>query len=161
MLRLFIDPNSLLRFNVVLISGLGGQTISMKDILMSQEKKEIRKVIDVYLSAIKTGDTDLFEKAFYPDAVVINAGEEDPEKAATPIADFASRIEAGHKAGKGAEETALEVNISQSGRVANARVDFELKASGRVMLGTDFFNLVKRKNQWKIAQKIYDVTSTK
>ncbi len=126
-----------------------------------REEQEIRKVIDMYLSAVKTGDTDLFEKAFYQDAVVINAGEEDPKKASTPIATFASRIEAGHKAGKGAEETALEVNISQSGRVANARVDFELKAGGRVMLGTDFFNLIKRNNRWIITQKIYDVTSTK
>ena len=129
---------------------------------MSQrEEQEIRKVIDTYLSAVKTGDTELFEKAFYPDAVVINAGEEDPEKAATPIADFASRIEAGHESGKGPEEAALEVSISESGRVANARVDFELRVGGKVLFGTDFFNLVKRNNQWKITQKIYDVTSTK
>ena len=129
---------------------------------MSQrEEQEIRKVIDTYLSAVKTGDTELFEKAFYSDAVVINAGEEDPKKAAIPITDFASRIEAGHKAGKGAEETALEVSLSQSSRVAKARVDFQLRVGDKVLFGTDFFNLVKRDNKWKITQKIYDVTSTK
>ncbi len=129
---------------------------------MSQkEEQEIGKAIDAYLNAIKTGDKKLFDRAFYPEAVVINAGESDPEKATKPIVDFANGVKKSHEAGTYVEEILLGASISYVGHVANFRLDFELKIGDQTLYGTDYFNLVKRNGLWKITQKIYYVTHTK
>ena len=129
-------------------------------ILSQTEQQEIREVVDIYLQAIKTGDYKFFKRAFYPDAVVIYAGESDLGKKATPIKVFADSVRQRHDSGMGSEEIPLEVTTSYVGGVANVRLDFKLKIGEKTLFGTDFLNLVKHDNQWKISQKIYDVTRT-
>ncbi len=128
--------------------------------MIRTEEQEIMKPINAYLQAVKTGDLKLFQRAFYPDAVVIDARENDSEKATTPIADFVNRNKKAHESGIYVEEIPLGISISYVGRVANVRLDFELKISDQTLYGTDYFNLVKRNDQWKMSQKIYDVTRT-
>ena len=124
------------------------------------ELQKIREAVDIYLLAIKTGDYKFFKRAFYPDAVVIYAGENDLEKKVTPIKVFADRIKERHESGTDSEEIPLEVTTSYVGGVANVRLDFKLKIGEKTLYGTDYLNLVKQDNQWKISQKIYDVTRT-
>jgi hypothetical protein len=124
------------------------------------EEQLIRDTIDAYLQAIKTGDPPLFDRAFYSDAVVINASEANPRKAVTPIQDFAAGVLQSHNTGTQLEEKALGLSISYLGRVGNVRLDFELIIDNNTLYGTDFFNIVKRDQTWKISQKIYDVTRT-
>ena len=124
------------------------------------EEQEIRNTIDTYLLAVKKGKGELFQKAFYSDAVVINAGENDPKKATTPIAAFANMIKESIEAGTYIEEIPQGITISYVGRVANVRLDFKLIFGENTMWGTDYFNLVKRNKRWRISQKIYDVIRT-
>lgn len=124
------------------------------------ELQKIREAVDIYLLAIKTGDYKFFKRAFYPDAVVIYAGENDLKKKVTPIKVFADRIKERHESGTDSEEIPLEVTTSYVGGVANVRLDFKLKIGEKTLYGTDYLNLVKHDNQWKISQKIYDVTRT-
>ncbi len=128
--------------------------------LSHMELQKIREAVDIYLLAIKTGDYKFFKRAFYPDAVVIYAGENDLEKKVTPIKVFADRIKERHESGTDSEEIPLEVTTSYVGGVANVRLDFQLKIGEKTLYGTDYLNLVKHDNQWKISQKIYDVTRT-
>jgi len=126
-----------------------------------KEEKEIGKTIDAYLKAIRTGEMKHFERAFYPNSVVINAGEEDPEKSTTPIADFAKNVRSRHESDVRLEEIPLGKTISYVGNVANVRLDFELIIGNQTHYGTDYFNLTKRDGIWKISQKIYYVTHSK
>jgi len=126
-----------------------------------QEDQEIHKAIEAYLSAIKTGKSQYFERAFYSDSVVINAGEEELTKSVIPIADFVARVKARHEAGTYLEEIPHGITVSYVANVANVRLDFELIIGDQTLFGTDYFNLVKRKGEWRISQKIYDVTHTK
>lgn len=125
-----------------------------------QEEQRISAAIEAYLKAIKTGEQKHFTRAFYSDSVVINAGEEETAKAVIPIAKFTDRVRNRHKDGIFVEEIPLEMTVSHIGKVANVRLDFELKIGNQTLYGTDFFNLVKRNGEWKISQKIYDVTHT-
>lgn len=128
--------------------------------MSSKEGKGIGDTIKSYLEAIKTGDPEQFERAFYPYAVVINAGEEDPEKYLIPIAEFAEGVKARHDEGTPVEEIPLGITTSRIAGVANVRLDFELRIGELKLYGTDYFNLVKRDGEWRISQKIYDVTHT-
>lgn len=108
------------------------------------------------MESVKTGET--FDKAFHPDAFVINAGEEglylmrvDPEKATMPISAFAEMVGSMVKAGTYVDEKAQSINVDHEGRVANVRLDFELRIGDDLMYGTDFFNLVKREGKWRIS----------
>lgn len=128
---------------------------------MSQrELQGIREAVDAYLQAIKTGNYKFFKRAFYPDAVVIYAGEKDLNKKATPIKVFADMVKERHESGTDSEEIPLGITTSYVGGVANVRLDFELKIGERTLYGADYLNLVKHNDQWKISQKIYDVTRT-
>lgn len=122
------------------------------------EEQQIRNTIDAYLQAIKTGDLIFFNRAFYSDAVVINANEPNPQKAVTPIQDFAAGVLQSHKKGTQLEEKALGLSINYLSRVGNVRLDFKLIIDNNTLYGADFFNIVKRDDTWKISQKIYDVT---
>jgi len=128
--------------------------------MSSKEGTGIGETIRAYLDAIKTGDPEHFERAFYDHAVVINAGEEDPEKYVTPIAQFAEGVKARHDEGVPVEEIPLGITTSRIAGVANVRLDFELRIGEQKLYGTDYFNLVKRDGEWRISQKIYDVTHT-
>jgi hypothetical protein len=123
-----------------------------------KEEKEIWETIDAYLEAIKTGDAKLFKRAFRDDSVVIYAGESDNEKLVTPIKDFAERVKQRHDTGTDVEEIPLGSTTSYIEKVANVRLDFKLLIGKQILYGTDYFNLIKRDNEWKISQKIYDVT---
>ena len=125
------------------------------------EQHHISKVVEAYLGAIKTGDTGLFNTAFYNDAVVIDAGENDPKKANISIENFAKGIKSNHEKSIRTEEIPLGMSISYVGRAANVRLDFELRIGDHTLYGTDYFNLVKRDEKWRISQKIYYVTHTK
>ena len=128
---------------------------------MSQiELQGIREAVDAYLQAIKTGNYKFFKRAFYPDAVVIYAGESDLDKKTTPIKVFADRIKERHESGTDSVEIPLEITTSYVGGVANVRLDFKLKIGEKTLYGKDYLNLVKHNDQWKISQKIYDVTRT-
>ena len=122
------------------------------------EQDQISQTIETYLKAIKTGDPKHFNRAFYSDAVVINAGETDIDKSVIPIADFAANVQKRHEEGVDVEEIPLGITISQVANVGNVRVDFELRIGEIKLFGTDFFNVVKRNGEWRISQKIYDVT---
>ena len=125
---------------------------------MKDEEKAIGEAVEAYLEAIKTGDQTYFERAFYPDSVVINAGEDDPSQSVIPIADFSERVKARHETGIYVEEVPLGITKSYVGRVGNVRLDFKLIIGDKSLYGTDYFNLVKRGGTWRISQKIYDVT---
>ena len=127
---------------------------------MDEDKKAIMSIIDEYLNAIRTGKDEHFQAAFRPDAVVINASEQDESKVVTPIADFVQRVKKRHAEGTKLEETADKVTLSVANDVANARVDYRLVVGDATMFGTDFFNLIKRGGQWRISQKIFDVART-
>ena len=128
---------------------------------MSQiELKGIREAVDAYLQAIKTGEYRFFKRAFYPDAVVIYAGERDLKKKATPIKVFADMVKERHESGTDSEEIPLGITTSYVGGVANVRLDFKLKIGEKTLYGADYLNLVKHNDRWKISQKIYDVTRT-
>lgn len=124
------------------------------------EQDQISQTIEAYLKAIKTGNPEDFERAFYSDAVVINAGETDIDKSVIPIADFADGVKKRHDDGVDVEEIPLGMTISQVANVGNVRVDFELRIGEVKLFGTDFFNVVKRSGEWRISQKIYDLTHT-
>jgi hypothetical protein len=129
-------------------------------ILSQKELQGIMEAVDSYLQAIKTGKYEFFKRAFYPDAVVIYAGERDLDKKATPIKVFADMVKKRHESGTGSEEIPLGITPSYVGGVANVRLDFKLKIGERILFGADYLNLVKHNDQWKISQKIYDVTRT-
>ena len=118
----------------------------------------ILETVEAYLKAIKTGGEEDFRRAFYWNAVVINANGDNPEDSAVSIEDFWKRVKDRNDSGQGGEEIAHGVSISQLGGAANVRLDFELVIGEKRMWGTDFFNMVKTGDQWKIAQKIFAVT---
>jgi hypothetical protein len=127
----------------------------------TNDKDMIMGVIEEYMKSIKTGKDEHFAAAFRDDAVVINASEkEDESKVVTPIADFIARVKKRHEDGIPVEEIPEKITIGIAKDVANARVDFKLIVGDKTIYGTDFFNLIKRDNQWKISQKIYDVQRT-
>lgn len=134
-----------------------GQGIKMS----VKEVQEIRKTVDAYLDGIRTGEMKHFKRAFYPDSVVVNAGEKDPRKSTTTIDVFAGNVRSRHEEGIRCEEKPLGMTISYVGNAANVRLDFELLIGDRTLYGTDYFNMVKRDGVWKISQKIYDVTHSK
>ncbi|KON29782.1 hypothetical protein AC482_05540 [miscellaneous Crenarchaeota group-15 archaeon DG-45] len=129
--------------------------------MSAREEQEIGKAVDAYLNSIKTGEKRYFERAFYPDSVVINAGEGDPERSTRPIDVFAEDVRSRHEMGVRCEEIPLGMTISHVGNAANVRLDFELIIGDRTLYGTDYFNMVKRDGRWRISQKIFDVTHTK
>lgn len=122
------------------------------------DTQSILETVDAYLRAIKSGSEVDFRRAFYWNAVVINAKGDNPEKSAEPIEDFWKRIKERTDSGNGGEEIAHGISINQLGEAANVRLDFELVFGENRMWGTDFFNMVKSGNQWKITQKIFAVT---
>jgi len=124
----------------------------------SKEVEALLATVDYYLKAIKTGEEKWFDKAFYPDSVVINANEDDATKSNIPIQDFVKRIQKRHREGVATEEIPLGYTVSYVGNVGNIRLDFELIVGDQTLWGTDYFNLVKRGGSWKISQKIYYVT---
>jgi hypothetical protein len=126
--------------------------------MSKNEHDEIGEVIEAYLSAIKTGDDGFFERAFYPDSVVINATEDDRDKSITPIADFINRIKGSHMKGIRVEEIPTGMTVSHVGKASNVRLDFELIIGDKTLYGTDYFNLVKRGGEWRISQKIFYIT---
>jgi len=128
--------------------------------LSQMELQGIREAVDAYLQAIKTGKYKFFKRAFYSDADVIYAGESYLDKKATPIKVFADRINERHESGTDSEEIPLGITTSYVGGVANVRLDFKLRIGDKTLFGTDYLNLVKHNDQWKISQKIYDVTKT-
>lgn len=122
------------------------------------EAEKIMETVNAYLTAIKSGAEDDFRRAFYWNAVVITANGDNPEESAVPIQAFMEKIQARNSEGQGGEEIAHGVTISQVGDAANVRLDFELVFPGMQVWGTDYFNMAKSGNQWKITQKIYAVT---
>ena len=118
----------------------------------------ILETVDAYLKAIKTGAEEDFRRAFYWNAVVINANGDNPEESAVPIEAFMRRIQERNEKGEGGEEIAHGITVSQLGNAANVRVDFELVFPGLHVWGTDYFNMVKSGDQWRISQKIYAVS---
>ena len=94
------------------------------------ELDRISETIETYLKAIKTGDSKYFKRAFYPDAVVINAGEADAEKSVTPIADFASSVKKRHEDGVYLEEIPLGVTISQGCQRRERAIRLSIKYRG-------------------------------
>jgi hypothetical protein len=128
---------------------------------MSSDKeiKGLQETVQAYLVAIKTGKDEFFERAFYPFAHVIPAGE-NPNNSKIPIKDFIERIQKRHNEGTKVEEIALGISYSYQGRVANIKLDFKLIIGDSVLYGSDYFNMIKHSDKWKISQKIYDVTST-
>ena len=127
---------------------------------MSSDKeiKGLQEAVQTYLNAIKTGKDDFFERAFYPFAHIIPAGE-NPNDRKIPIKDFIERIQKRHYEGTKVEEIALGITYSYEGRVANVKLDFKLIIGDQVLYGSDYFNMIKYSDKWKITQKIYDVTS--
>ena len=123
-----------------------------------KDTQGILETVEAYLKAIKTGGEEDFRRAFYWNAVVINANGDNPEDSAVSIEDFWKRFKNRNDSGQGGEEIAHGVSISQLGGAANVRLDFELVMGEKRMWGTDFFNMVKTGDQWKIAQKIFAVT---
>ena len=123
-----------------------------------KDTQGILETVEAYLKAIKTGGEEDFRRAFYWNAVVINANGDNPEDSAVSIEDFWKRVKDRNDSGQGGEEIAHGVSISQLGGAANVRLDFELVIGEKRMWGTDFFNMVKTGDQWKIAQKIFAVT---
>jgi len=125
-----------------------------------KEDQNICNAIECYLKGIKTGEEKLFEKAFHSDSVVINGNENDPKKSTVSISDFVKNIKKRHEEGIHTEEIPLGATTSYIGNIGNVRLDFKLIIGEQTLYGTDFFNLVKRNDQWKISQKIYYVTHT-
>ena len=122
------------------------------------DTESILETVDVYLKAIKSGAEEDFRRAFYWNSVVINANGDNPEESAVPIMDFMKRIQERNAKGEGGEEIAHGITVSQLGNAANVRVDFELVFPGLHVWGTDYFNMVKTDDDWKITQKIYAVS---
>lgn len=125
---------------------------------MGDRQDIIDIIIDTYIEAMRTGDEELWKKAFWPDCVVINANEEDLEKSKTPIADYAAFIKAQHDAGTRCEEFPRGRNIRLVGNIANFHLKWRFVLGDQTLLGETFFNLVKRHGVWKVSQKIYYVT---
>ena len=122
------------------------------------DTEKILDIVETYLRAIKTGSEEDFRKAFYWNAIVINADGKNPEKSAEPIEEFMKRIQKMKVEGTKIEEIAHGVTVSQLAGAANVRVDFELVIGDNALWGTDFFNMVKSGDEWSISQKIYAVT---
>ncbi len=122
------------------------------------DTEKILDIVETYLRAIKTGSEEDFRKAFYWNAIVINADGKNPEKSAEPIEEFMKRIQKMKAEGTKIEEIAHGVTVSQLAGAANVRVDFELVIGDNALWGTDFFNMVKSGDEWSISQKIYAVT---
>ncbi len=128
--------------------------------MVPEMETEINKTVETYLEAVKTGNSEGFNRAFYPDSVVINAGENDPAKAVVSIHDFAAKMKASHDSGTPIEEIPLSTTVNHIANVANVRLDFELRIGDKKLYGTDYLNMVKRDGMWRISQKIYDITHT-
>ena len=122
------------------------------------DTEKILETVETYLRAIRTGSEDDFRKAFYWNAVVINADGKNPEESAEPIEEFMKKVQKRKAEGTKVEEIAHGVIVSQLAGAANVRVDFELVIGDKSLWGTDFFNMVKSEDEWRISQKIYAVT---
>jgi len=126
----------------------------------SNEEVQIQEAINAYLDAIETGDEKYFKRAFYDNSVVINGNENDPEKSIMLIDVFSERIKTRIQDGLKSQETPRNIDIKYVGTIANVRIDFMLEIGDEVHYGSDFINLVKRDDIWKISQKLYYVTET-
>jgi len=122
------------------------------------DTEKILETVETYLKSIRTGSEEDFRKAFYWNAVVINADGKNPEKSAEPIEEFMKKVQKRKAEGTKVEEIAHGVTVSQLAGAANVRVDFELVIGENALWGTDFFNMVKSGDEWRITQKIYSVT---
>lgn len=122
------------------------------------DTEQILETVETYLNAIRTGSEADFRKAFYWNAVVINADGKNPGESAEPIEGLMKRIQKRKAEGIKVEEIAHGVTVSQLAGAANVRVDFELVIGDNTLWGTDFFNMVKSRDEWRITQKIYAVT---
>jgi len=122
------------------------------------DTEKILETVETYLRAIRTASEDDFRKAFYWNAVVINADGKNPEETAEPIEEFMKKVQKRKADGTKVEEIAHGVSMSQLAGAANVRVDFELVIGDKSLWGTDYFNMVKSGDEWRIAQKIYAVT---
>lgn len=127
---------------------------------MNSTEVQIQEAIDAYLNAIRTGEEQYFTRAFYDHSVVINGNENDPEKSIMSIDAFSERIKTRIKDGLKSQETPQNIAIQYIGTIANVRIDFMLEIGDKIHYGSDFINLVKRDEIWKISQKLYYVTET-
>ena len=126
----------------------------------SHEEEKIQEAIDAYLNAIKTGEAQYFKRAFYDHSAVINGNENDPDKSIMPIDAFSERIKTRINDGLKSQKTPQKIDITYIGTIANVRIDFMLEIGDKIHYGSDFINLVKRDEIWKISQKLYYVTET-
>ena len=124
----------------------------------SNEEVKIQEAIDVYLNAIKTGEEKYFKRAFYDNSAVINGNENDPDQSIMLIDAFSERIQTRINDGLKSQETPHNIAIQYIGTIANVRIDFMLEIGDKIHYGSDFINLVKRDEMWKISQKLYYVT---
>ncbi len=122
------------------------------------DTEKILETVETYLKAIRTGSEDDFRKAFFWNAVVIHADGKNPDDSAETIEEFMMKVQNRKAEGTKVEEIAHGVSVSQLAGAANVRVDFELVIGDKSLWGTDFFNMVKSGDGWKISQKIYAVT---
>ncbi|MBT3285324.1 hypothetical protein HN807_07850 [Candidatus Bathyarchaeota archaeon] len=122
------------------------------------DTEKIFKTVETYLRAIRTGSENDFRKAFYWNAVVINADGNNPVESTESIDEFMKKVQKRKAEGTTVEEIAHGVSVNQLAGAANVRVDFELVIGDKSLWGTDFFNMVKSGEEWKISQKIYAVT---
>jgi len=126
----------------------------------SNEEVKIQEAIDAYLHAIETGKEKYFKRAFYDNSAVINGNENDPKKSIMLIDAFSERIKTRIQDGLKSQETPRDIDIKYVGTIANVRIDFMLEIGDKIHYGSDFINLVKRDDIWKISQKLYYVTET-
>jgi hypothetical protein len=125
--------------------------------MTNQIQQEIKKVIDNYLQAIKTGNVSLFRQIFHPQALVIYPGLPGESAAVTSVESFANHVaESISEHGK-VEEIPRNIRFENYRNIGAVKLDFELTIGDSIYEGTDFFSLVKAQGQWLITQKVYDM----
>jgi hypothetical protein len=111
------------------------------------EYRAIAATIQRYIDGAREGDIDLMNSAFFADARI--QGSYGGKPANWTIQEFCEVV---RKGGPASELKAMPVTIEWSGTAAMARVEAENWRGTRY---TDFFVLLNRDGDWKIASKAF------
>ncbi len=121
-----------------------------------EDRQDIRATLGTYLDWVRTGNPELWKRAFHPQATVVNASRGDQRVAAWSITEFVHRVERLRSEVGVVEEAVRNLRIDVARHVASARLDFDLRLGEERFTGTDFFSLARVGDRWLITHKHYD-----
>lgn len=126
------------------------------DARAAKDREAIKRVLEVYLEAVRTPGSDLWWQAFHPQATVVNNSRGTDDLDVWTIENFVERVERLRARVGVVEEAVRRMTIDLARHVASVRLDFTLRLGDETYEGTDFFSLARAGGKWVITHKHYD-----